>query len=469
MTNSQTIQSSPSKPRTEFWTKILPKLTLGLLLVVFTLYSVFLALNLRSGSVPDEGYRFGVSQAFAETWGIPAEIPLTHTTGEEAHRNPFMGYWIFGRALNVINLINPVSTDWQELVALRIVNVIFALGAVIVTYLISKEIIQNKWLQLLPVFMLTNTLMFVFLSGGVSYDNPTNFFSALGIYFFIRSLKNKKFVLNSLAWITSIAFGALIKHTVLPLAAAMFVIWLIFAIKNRKEISWTKPDKKFLFYGLLLLLLIVLGLNVYLYGVNLIRFQTLKPSCFDTFSKEICDQSVFVIRARELGLPQKLTLAEAFKQGYPDPIRFIFDIWIREMLKRIFGIMGSLDNYFPINVTYFHIALYWLVLLAFRYLKKVPNLIKSLILIFAFYAVVLIYTNYDSELAYGFYKYVALQGRYIFPVIGIAYVLSTYVVEQVKNKFLKFSTIAALIALFFYSGPIRFILYHDTVFLNWFV
>ena len=380
-----------------------------------------------------------------------------------------MGYWIFGRALNVINLINPVSTDWQELVALRIVNVIFALGAVIVTYLISKEIIQNKWLQLLPVFMLTNTLMFVFLSGGVSYDNPTNFFSALGIYFFIRSLKNKKFVLNSLAWITSIAFGALIKHTVLPLAAAMFVIWLIFAIKNRKEISWTKPDKKFLFYGLLLLLLIVLGLNVYLYGVNLIRFQTLKPSCFDTFSKEICDQSVFVIRARELGLPQKLTLAEAFKQGYPDPIRFIFDIWIREMLKRIFGIMGSLDNYFPINVTYFHIALYWLVLLAFRYLKKVPNLIKSLILIFAFYAVVLIYTNYNSELAYGFYKYVALQGRYIFPVIGIAFVLSAYVIEQVKNKFLKFSTLAALIVLFFYSGPIRFILYYDTIFSNWFV
>jgi len=107
--------------------------------------------------------------------------------------------------------------------------------------------------------------------------------------------------------------------------------------------------------------------------------------------------------------------------------------------------------------------------LAFRYLKKVPNLIKSLILIFAFYAVVLIYTNYNSELAYGFYKYVALQGRYIFPVIGIAFVLSAYVIEQVKNKFLKFSTLAALIVLFFYSGPIRFILYYDTIFSNWFV
>lgn len=469
MKNSQTIQSPPSKLHAEFWTKNLPKLALGLLLVVFTLYSVFLALNLRSGSVPDEDYRFGVSQAFAETWGIPAEIPLTETSGEEAHRNPFMGYWIFGRALNLINLIHPDGTVWQDLVALRIVNVIFALGAVIITYLISKEIIQNKWLQLLPVFMLTNTLMFVFLSSGVSYDNPTNFFSALGIYFFIRALKNKEFVLNSLAWVTSIAFGALIKHTVLPLAAAMFVIWLIFAIKNRKEISWARPNKKILFYGLLLLLLVVLGLNLYLYGVNLIRFQTLKPSCFDTFSKEICDESVYVVRARELGLPQKLTLAEAFKQGYPDPIRFVFDIWIREMLKRIFGIMGSLDNYFPINVTYFHIALYWIVLLASRYLKKVPNLIKSLILIFAFYAVVLIYTNYNSELAYGFYKYVALQGRYIFPVIGIAFILSAYVIEQVGNKFLKFSTLAALIVLFFYSGPIRFILYYDTIFSNWFV
>jgi hypothetical protein len=453
----------------KFWQKNNTSVILVLLLVIFIAYSVFLAINLESGYIPDEGYRYNVSTYFATTWGIPDELPLTQTTGEEQHRNPFMGYWLFGRALNVFSLINPDASARQGLVALRILNSLFALGVAWFTYLISKELIKNKWLQLLPVFMLTNTLMFVFLSGGVSYDNPANFFCTLGIYFFIRVLKDKQFLTNSLAWMVCIAFGALIKHTVLPLAAGTFVSWLIYIIKRRGKLSLKELGKKPLNYVLALALLIVVGLNVYLYGVNLVKYQSLKPSCYDTFSREVCDESVFIVRLRELGLPEKLTLVEAFKQGFPDPIRFTFDIWIREMLKRIFGIMGGAGDYFPINVAYFHIALYWIILLGFRYLRKIPVIVRDLLLIFAFYCVVLIYTNYNSELAYGFYKYVALQGRYLFPVISICFVLATYVIEQVKNKFIQLSTVVALAVLFLYGGPIRFIWYHDSVFANWFI
>jgi hypothetical protein len=335
--------------------------------------------------------------------------------------------------------------------------------------LISKEIIKNKWLQLLPVFMLTNTLMFVFLSGGVSYDNPVNFFCTLGIYFFVRVMKGKSFLTNSLAWIVCIAFGTLIKHTVLPLAAALFVSWLIYIFKKPVKFSMKDLGQKPINYVLVLALFVVIGLNVYLYGVNLVKYQSLKPSCYDTFSTEVCEDSVFIVRLRELGLPEKLTLVEAFKQGYPDPIRFTFDIWIREMLKRIFGIMGGAGDYFPINIAYFHIALYWIVLLGFRYLRKIPVIVRDLLLIFAFYCVVLIYTNYNSELAYGFYKYVALQGRYLFPVISVGFVLATYVIEQVKNRFIRLGTVIALVVLFLYGGPIRFIWYHDSAFANWFI
>ncbi len=453
----------------KFWLKNNSAVVLILLLVIFISYSIYLALNLETGYIPDEGYRYEVSMYFSQTWGIPDEVPITQSTGEEQHRNPFMGYWIFGRALNVISLVNPNASDRQSLVALRMVNSLFALGTAWVTYLISKEVIKNKWMQLLPVFMLTNTLMFVFLSGGVSYDNPANFFCTLGIYFFICVLKDKAFLTNSLAWMICIAFGALIKHTALPLAAALFVCWLVYVFVNKVRLSIDNTSNKPLFYFLALLLIVVAGFNFYLYGVNLIKYHSLKPNCYDTFSAEVCDESVFIVRHREIGLPEKLTVVEAFKQGFPDPIRFTFDIWIREMLKRIFGIMGGAGDYFPINITYFHIALYWIILLAFRHVRKPTYIIKALLLTFAFYCIVLIYTNYDSELAYGFYKYVALQGRYLFPVISIGFVLVTYVIEQVKNRFVQLSTVMALVVLFLYSGPIRFIWYHDSVFANWFV
>jgi hypothetical protein len=435
---------------------------------VFSAYSIFLSFHLNTGYIPDETYRFEVSRAFSETWGIPDDVPITLTTGEDLHRSPFLGYWLFGRALYVYQLINPDASPRQELVAVRIVNSLFALGTVIITYLISKELIKNKWWQLLPVFMLTNTLMFVFLSGGVSYDNPTNFVCALGLLFFIRVLNHKDFTTNSLGWMISIGIGALIKHSVLPLAAILGLIWIVYMIRNKSKIQCPDLRNNPRFFVLATILLIVLGFNIYLYGVNLIKFQSIRPSCYDTFSKEICDNSVFVKRHNEMALPEKLTIITAFQKGYPEPIRFLFEWWIPEMIKRVFGIMGH-QNYYPIITSYFQIAFYWMLFLGFRYIKKPSFKTVALSSIIGFYALVLFIMNYNSELAYGFYKFVALQGRYIFPVISIAFVLSTYILTKVTNKYLQIGTLVATIALFLYGGPIRFLWYYDTVFKNWFI
>jgi hypothetical protein len=437
------------------------------LLVIFSAYSVFLALNLKSGIVPDESYRFEISQYFSNTWGIPDNVPAAIAHGDDLHRNPFLGYWLFGRALNIFQLVAPSADERQQLVFLRIVNSIFSLGTVLFTYLISKEAIRNKWWQLLPVFLLTNTLMFVFLSGGVNYDNPTNLACAAGIFFLARVFNKKDFISNSLGWMISISLGSLIKYAVLPLALAMGVAWLIFFIKNRKHIEF-KPIKGVKTIGLIALLALLIAFNLGLYGVNLIKFQSLTPSCRDTFPSEVCEASTFGVRHQQLSLPEKLTFREALRQGNPDPIRYVFDVWIREMLKRTFGIMGHLD-YFPIIIAYYHIALYWIILLGFRYIKKPSFKIASLLGIFIFYALVLLNMNYNSELVYGFYKFVALQGRYIFPVISIAFVIYAYILTKVTNKAVRLITLFATVLLFLYGGPIRFIWYFNSVFSDWFI
>lgn len=468
MKNNTGSEKENDKRIRTFWQKNNAKIVLVLLLLIFSCYSVFIACRLNTGYIPDETYRYEVVKAFATTWGIPGDVPITLTTGEDLHRNPFLGYWIFGRILNIIDIFNPQGSEWQDLVGLRIANWLFSLGAVIFTYLISKAVIKNKWLQLLPVFMLTNTLMYVFISGGVSYDNPVNLLCAAGIFFFIRVLKKEDFVINSLWWMILISIGALIKHTVLPLALILVVFWIVFIIRNRKEIKFAPLKKKWLTYSLMIVLLVFIGFNINLYGVNLIKFHSIRPSCNDTFSNEICQETVFVKRLKELGLSDKLSLSEALKQGNPDPIRYVFDEWIREMLKRVFGIMGE-KNYFPIVISYFHIALYWMIMLGFRYIRKPSFKILSLLGIFGFYSLVLIYMNYDSELVYGFNKYIALQGRYIFPVISIVYVLVSHILSNVSNKVIKFGTICLLVLLFLYGGPIRFIWYYKSVFADWFI
>ncbi len=451
-----------------FWEKNNTKIVLGLILAVFTFYITFLAVNLNTAYIPDETYRFEVSRAFSKTWGIPNDVPLTLETGEDLHRNPFLGYWLFGRVIFFYKQINAEASIRQELVALRIVNGLFAIGTAILTYLISKGLIKSKWWQLLPVFILTNTLMFVFLSGGVSYDNPTNFVCALAMLFFIRVLNHKDFTTNSLGWIISIGIGTLIKHSILPLAAILGLIWIVYIIRNRKKILLPDLGNNLKFFMLATILLIVLGFNLYLYGVNLVKFQSFRPSCYDTFSEEVCDNSYFIKRHQKFALPEKLTIVEAFRRGNPEPIRFIFESWVPEMVKRVFGIMGE-SNYYPIVTSYFQIAFYWILFLGFRYIKKPSFKTIALTSIIGFYALILLIMNYNSELSYGFNKFVALQGRYIFPVISIAFVLSTYILAKVTNKYIRIATLIATIVLFLYGGPIRFLWYYDSVFANWFI
>jgi hypothetical protein len=437
------------------------------MVLIFWGFTVFIAFNLHRDIVPDEPFHFEVAKNFSTTWGIPDPEPVTRSMGTYIRQNPYLAYWLYGRALNLFNRLMPDASSWQQLVFLRLFNTIFSVGTVIFIYLLSKELIKNKWWQLLPVFAITNTLMFVLLSGGVNYDNPANLLCAAGIFYLLRVLKKKSFFLNSIGWMICIALGTWIKETILPLALVMAIIWVIFIIKNQYGISFS-PEKNFKTISLIMILFIVIAANFSIYGINLIRYQSVTPSCRDHYSEDFCSNTPLAKRRADLALPEKPNMVQAFRQGYPEPIRYGFDIWIRAMLMKIFGIMGGQRSYYPINITYFHILFFWMIALAIRYYRKSTFNIFSLAAILGFYSITLFIKNYDTDLAYGFIQ-VAHQGRYIFPVIGIIYGLFSYGLYKVPNQWIRFGTIIATLFLFIYSGPIRFILYYQTIFSDWFI
>ena len=443
-----------------------PEIILALILLFYLLNSLYLSFNLQPAIIPDEPYRYEIARYFADTWGIPKDVPIAAKYGDNLARNPSLGYWIFGRVINLESWIAPESTEFQQLTWLRVFNSCFALGVLILTYCLSKEMIKNSWLQLLPVFLLANTMMFAFLAGGVSYDNPTNFACALGALFFIRILKGEKILSNSLGWLISLLIATLIKYSVAPLLLFTAIIWIINIV--RKPGNWIsfKPNRWQEYVWITILAALIIG-NVLLYGGNLIKFHSLTPDCSDTYSNEICQDSVFVVRQKELGLPEKLTIRQALSQGYPEPIRYFFEVWVRIMSERVFGIAGH-KTYYPTVISYYEIAFYWLAFLGFRYVRKINTVIASSLAIILSYAAVLFVMNYNNELVYGF-LHIAFQGRYFFPVIGLAYVLVGFILEKVDNKILKVVTIVALLVLFLYGGPIRFFWFRNSVFFDWFI
>ena len=369
--------------------------------------------------------------------------------------------------INIITLLFPSITDSQLLTVLRLTNVFYSTTAMILLYLTSKELIKNRWLQILPVFLLANTLMWTFLSGSVNYDNMANMFCFAAILFFVRAYKGKDFQKNSFLWIIMIALGCLVKYPVLPMAVLMALMWTITG-KLKQQFTGLKNawNEKM---GILILVAGILTLSVImLYGSNLINYRSLTPNCIDAMDAGTCALDPMAVRYHEQALPQKLTILESIRQGYPNPLEYIFYTWIPKMLVRIHGILGHLIYYPSHIIIVFYLLYVWYSMLGFKYYENSKVLSRGLTLLLLLYGGILLRMNYNSELIYGF-KNIAMQGRYIFPVIGIAYILMGRIVEFVKSKAVFWLTISMTILLFFISGPIKFLVHSQTIFIDWFL
>ena len=452
------------------WESHNTKIVLILIFAIFLSYSTFLALRLNTGLIPDEPAHFTFSKHFASTWGIPPDTYETYSWGWYIEQNPFLYYWLNGRIINLIKFVNSGISDFDLLVGLRMVNVLYSLGTVFYCFLLSKEVIKHQWWQLLPVFLLTNTLMFVFVSGGVHYDNLANFLSMVSLYFLVRSFKQKNFLINSLAWMISIALACLVKYTILPLALALTVSWIVYFFMNYKELLPLniKVIKTIILSAVLIILLIV---NFSIYGINLIRYQSLTPPCREILLESQCEISKYEQRHDDLALDTKLTIQETLSSDYPTPFRYILVDWMYHILLRSFGLSGH-QAYFPYHlITYYQILFYFLIILLllnlFFWRSFSPKDIH-LLGIAAFYGFVVFLQNYNSELVYGF-RQVAVQGRYLFPIIGAIYILLTLSIKRSPRNFLHIVSLIFILGLYIFGGPLTFLINSQTFLSSWFM
>lgn len=432
-------------------------LLLAIILLFFLAFTSFFALKTKKGISPDENYHYHVSMFYSETLGIPENSEETFIYGDIT-RTPFLYFWTSGR------IINANFTGLSDLIVIRFVNLLYSLGVLIFVYLLSKEVIKNKYLQLVPLFFLSNTLMFVFLSGSVSYDNLANLFSIASIYFLIRHLKEKKSS-SLILWLIAITAGLLTKLTLAPLVLIEFVLLIWEYFKNRKLPKITKLRKSH--YAGILLVVLFIVLNIIVYGVNIFRFKSLTPSCIQVLTHEECSKNALYLReltVERTDIYSKSGLLEVFDKRL-SPYEYVFD-WVLSMASRTYGVFGhrsyAISNWLAsLYVVYFG----GIFLLGVRKFKKEDKTLNSLVIIAAFYITfVLFFHNYLNYLKTGRYL-LALQGRYLFPVLPVFYVASIAFVEKVKNKIFRTILLLSGLLLFFIGFILFFI---DRFPVDWF-
>lgn len=438
----------------------------AIILILFITISGQIAFRLHQGIAPDEPAHFAFAKYFSTTIGLPNDTPETVAIGWQIQHNPFLYHWIAGRTIQVLKLLHPSISDWAMLVILRLMSTLMSAGSLVFLYLTSKLLIKNKWLQLIPVFLLLNTLMYVFLSGAVSYDNLANLFSFAAIYFFTLAFKGKDFTKSTILMVISVGLACLVKYSALPLAFGLTSWWIFLVLRRKNEQRTLRLETKLTI--LILIAAVIVITNIALYGYNLIAYRSVTPTCEQMIEGNLCQTSVFSKRYQELALPSKLTVKESIQQGYPDPAEYVFYSWIPNILYRIYGILAHVSYFPPHIIVLFYILYIFHFVLGVRLLPENPAKIYiAFASLTVLYLVVLLGLNYNAELTYGF-RQIGMHGRYLFPVIGIFYLLITKIFEKAKKIKLAWLLGLSTLALFIYSGPLSLVIHYLTVFKDWF-
>ncbi|MDR3580392.1 MAG: hypothetical protein P4L44_10555 [Oryzomonas sp.] len=462
-----------------------------ILLGYFGLQLLFFAISIAPFVPPDEATHFGCCTIFSKEFFLPDNSPESYQYGLITNI-PWLYYWSMGKLLHVNFFGIP------DLLFLRLLNIPLAFGTVFYVCRTLRLLTDDRLSRLLLLVAMTNTLMFSFLSAAVSYDNLANLLAAMAVYYLLAFFKNRSGSLLAFSLLCQLA-GGLTKSSFLPLVLVLNVLLCLHEVGNIRELpaellSW--------FHGagrrglwLLFAILVGTGLNIQLYAGNYLSYGSLAPEIADVLPMKAAMQNrlaareiIFrlfkngqVTKEQALAMTGQISntsdredtaiLIENHDYVMNSGVRMFglpaySKLWGYNIMLTVFGIKcheGLL--YDDVRVIVPFVGLFLLSALGFMRRWRPGRegwLPPCMAVIGAFYALFLLY--FVCYKAYLYYEQpgIALQGRYIFPVIGPIYVLAIcYLMRLFSNRYVRLS-VAVATALMFMAANIPLFFSHVT-------
>ncbi len=265
--------------RWELWIILL----LGLYFIGRLLYFAF---TVGPGVPPDELTHIGIIGLYAETLFGIEDSAASLRYGLVTHQ-PYLYYFIMGKSAALLG-----SADY---LTLRMLNIGLALLFLIVAYRLSRLMLKSPLMRVLFFVMLTNTLMFSFLSASVNYDNLANLLALCAVYFLVRHLLGRPDSggpADLLLFLISTMLGLLTKATFLMLAPVLVVVWLLLRRQRLRDDlqQWWQGLRSGTGYirSLSIVALLCATANLLLYGANLAQYGRIVPDCAQVLTHEQC-------------------------------------------------------------------------------------------------------------------------------------------------------------------------------------
>lgn len=463
---------------------------LGLLLLYFAGRLVFYAVSISGFVPPDEVTHLGLCRVFSNTFLLPHNSPETYRYGLVTNV-PWLYYWVMGKLL----LLNVIGVS--DLLFLRLLNIPLAFGTVYFAWRTLRLLTDDHLAEIVLVVAITNTCMFSFLSASVSYDNLTNLLAAMAIFFLAAFFREGSVKLLAGSLLCQLA-GCLTKSSFLPLVLVLNLLLVIHVFRSlpafRSSLAAWFHDRRRQSLVLAFGILVGFVLNLQLYGGNLLQYKALAPEMHDVLPAEAVMQNR--IGAREMILSsfkeQRISFGQAMEmasqidhpgdrqaafyliQNYVqytygafrlmNPVSYLLP-WAGQMTSTVFGIMGhrSMFNAWPTILPIYLLMVLTALAVLLRWRPRKEQLLpSSLGGIAAFYGIFLLYAvNYRTYLEFASFP-LALQGRYIFPVLVPIYVVSSFYLMRLANGRYARLVLAAAVALILVASDFPFFLTHVT-------
>lgn len=434
------------------------KIPLHKILFGFTIayFLIFGLMMVHISGQPDQGPHYYYSQRHSETWGIPDEEPNIQFT---LTGQPYLYYWINGAVYKIYKMIFPTGQVKPALIW-RLISVFYSTLTVVYTYKLASKVTGNPYAGILSAFFLSNTLMFVFVSGGISYDNLMNLAAVAAIYHLVRIFSRDNFIHNTALTGIWVIIGSLTKDQYLLLTLIIFLAWLFFTIKNIKNLNVSFKKKNII---LVVIFFVFLVLFLMLYGVNLLVYDKITPTCSQIKKSDICRTYDYRYEFYE---PFNLQRMLFVRDDLPNPFNYAITFWIPKMLESIWGILSHVTFVPRLSVSLHGVQILWTFICFFYYSKHREPLAVLLFIILSVYSSYVFLWNYKTEVEFSFQHYV-ITGRYLLPILSILFTFMMHSILKIKSSLIKKITIALSIIIYYIGGLGMFISRYAEVFAHW--
>lgn len=426
----------------------------------FIIQSTLIAVSTRFGVPPDEAYHYEFIQLFTKSgWSPFLENQIGYNSLGEAVETPFFMYHY------LLSIPNHFFGDGDlSILMLRLVNILLGLCSLILIYKIAKLLKMSSYFVNISIFMAANTIMFIFISASVSYDNLFILVSLFSIFLILKILQNPT-VLNILLFTLLILVGVHIKNTFLVVALILVSLLMFRVHKTIKPklglqvLSNFSKNLRPLHILLIFLIAMMSIIFIQRYVSNVITYGSFEPSCAKVLSIEECRENGVFARNERL---DNMERPPASINGY----QYVSD-WIVLMNERTYGVFAHIE--YKINSFLLFIiqsSLLVGMLIIFKKFNRKYIYANFLLFVSLAYIGILMLDNYSRYERYGSFTF-AVQGRYALPFLLLLYLVSAFYVGKLKfKKNLREYIGAIVIIAFFLASVPSFILNTDQTWRN---